>query len=201
MLTNMRRTFIDPVMAANGFTRYGKVWNRLQNGIIHVLEIQQSQVKDQVESHFTINIGVASEIVYHIMNDGSIPVPFPEVYCFPRTRVGRLLADHNPYNDIWWTLRSSESIREVGLAAHSVVETKCIPFLDQFHSLKELARVSKDPIWHNLPSDKIAYAIIQYITGDTSDANEALSRMLTAPSLASWSHRIRIIADRMKRMN
>ncbi len=201
MLTHLRSEFIDPVMAMTGFTRYGNVWNRSRNGLFHIVEIQRSQSKHHGESSFTINVGVASEIVYHVMNDSPIPVPFPEVYCFPRTRIGRLLAEHQPYSDVWWTLGSSESVRDVGSAAQSAVQTKCIPFLDQFHSLEDLARIAKDPIWHKLPIDYIAFAIVQYITGETREADEALSRMLTAPSLASWHQRIRDIVERLKRMN
>lgn len=188
-------------MTKTGFTRYGKVWNRSRDGLLHVVEIQRSQSNDQGESSFTINLGVSSEIVYHVMNDGPVPVPYPEVYCFPRTRIGRLLAEHEPYRDVWWTLRSWESVRDVGLRVQSALETKCIPFLDQFHSLKELARIAKDPIWHKLPSDQIACAILQYITGEIREADEALSRMLTAPSLASWHPRIRDVSERLKRMN
>jgi hypothetical protein len=200
MLTSFIARHVAPLLHAHGFHRSGLVWNRIQPGVIHVIDVQRGTQISLQEVDFTINVGVLLDSLWHIVEHRSLPRVVRELDCFPRLRVGQLLGSGWPSKDVWWTLTTSCDLDALGATVRDVLEIKCTPFLDTLTSISSVLAVAEDPVLRRLPIDRLSYAVLKHLAGRREEANQLLTEMLGDPNLRYWHERIHDISGRLAGM-
>jgi hypothetical protein len=112
---------LAPRLRAAGFVRHGQTWNRRSDGVVQVISIQRSQNNTELDSRFTVNIGVTPDF-------GSSDRAVRHYDCRRRERIGFLRPDHR---DHWYRYlpKDDTSVRSAVAEARADIEAYALPYL------------------------------------------------------------------------
>jgi hypothetical protein len=112
---------LAPRLRAAGFVRHGQTWNRRYDGVVQVISLQRSQNNTELDSRFTVNIGVTPEF-------GSSDRVVRHYDCRRRERIGFLRPDHK---DHWYRYlpKDDTSVRRAVAEARADIESYLLPYL------------------------------------------------------------------------
>ena len=194
MLNRFIKEYVSPVLTDHGFRRSAAVWNRRTADIVHVLDVQRGRPEKGCP-RFTLNLGALSKDVWMICWGQRPPKFVREQDCFPRFRIGLLLADFSSRAiDRWWALGSEDGMHDVGEEVRRLIEEKCVPVLDSFTSLESILEQAKR-LRLTLPLDRIYLSILLHLTGDETLARQTIDTLTDDPY---WGARARQATDRLR---
>ena len=151
LLNEFIETYITSELKAEGFRKKGTTWNRLNNDIIEVIDVQKGRIKNDGGVDFTINIGLWIEDVWRLCWDKPTLGFVKEEDCFPRFRIGFLLENYKAkFLDKWWVLSEKKDMPTLGAEIRSVLYEKCFPFFKQFNSSSDVLPFVETSTKHNL---------------------------------------------------
>lgn len=176
----------DRELAPKGFTRKNATWNREQDSMVDVIDIQVSKSGDTV----TMNAGVLSRQIYFTCWGRDAEPFIEEPFCTVRARVGQLLDN----KDRWWDVSGASVADEMV----GCLEVQILPFLERIRSLEGmrdwLASTGAPSPKSPLPS--ICFAVLQSQLGDIGSACAALAE-LERKALGAWKARAHEVAARI----
>jgi hypothetical protein len=114
---------LAPYLRTVGFLRHGQTWNRRMEGVVQVISVQRSMNNTELESRFTINIGVTPDT-------RPARTKVAEHECRSRLRIGILRAERQ---DHWYRYRPKDaaSVRRAVAEARADIEARVLPYLSQ----------------------------------------------------------------------
>jgi hypothetical protein len=177
---------LDCELAPKGFRRKKATWNREQDSLVEVIDIQTSKTGDSV----TMNVGMLSRLVYSA-SWGRNAEPFiEEPFCTVRARVGQLLDN----KDLWWDVGDMSAVDEMT----DCLEQRVLPFLERMRSLDGMRDwlVSTGVPSSRSPLSSIYFAVLQSQLGDIDKAHAVLAD-LEREALGAWKARAREVAARI----
>lgn len=112
---------LAPRLGAAGFVRHGQTWNRRNDGIVQVISLQRSQNNTELDSRFTVNIGMTPDF-------GSSDRVVRHYDCRKRERIGFLRPEHR---DHWYRYlpKDGTSVRAAVAEARADIEAYVLPYL------------------------------------------------------------------------
>ncbi len=181
MLKKLIKDHIANTLKGVGFSKKGLTWNRNIDGYIHVINIQPSHLDNDSKTDFTVNIGILLPDIWETFWDKQVPKFVKEENCYPRFRLGELLAGFNgKCRDKWWTLSVEKDVDVVGKELETIINDTCLPFFDKAKSISDICIIS-DSLNSQLPIDKLYHSILLHFNHDDLDAKAILSDLLTDP--------------------
>ena len=184
-----------------GFRKSGFTWNRISDGVAHVVDFQISSYSHEGEvTSFTINIGIALERVWQIYYGHGLTSKIKETDCFPNFRIGEVISGFSQQSrDVWWDLIDNDIPSETLVEVKSALVDHCLPLLDRlqtsdavFHFIQKEA-----PLRYPYPYLKINWAIICYLHGEVGKAESQLIELYSDPKLSdAWKIRIDEVRSR-----
>ncbi|MFN7168238.1 MAG: DUF4304 domain-containing protein [Pannonibacter sp.] len=177
---------LDRTLIPMGFQRQKATWNRPQDDVVEVIDIQSSKGGDRV----TINAGVLSRSVYFACWGRDVEPFVEEPFCTVRARIGQL----SDNKDLWWDVSCKSAIDEI--AEH--LERRIIPFLQRMRSPEEMREwlASTGAPLSRLPMPSICFAVLQSQLGNIDDACEVLSD-LQRNALGGWKVKAAEVSTRI----
>ncbi|WP_245364162.1 DUF4304 domain-containing protein [Sinorhizobium americanum] len=114
---------LAPYLRTVGFLRDGQTWNRRTEGVVQVISVQRSMNNTELNSRFTINVGVTPDT-------RPANTRLAEHECRSRLRIGFLRAERQ---DHWYRYRPRDpaSVRRAVAEARADVEAYVMPYLSQ----------------------------------------------------------------------
>lgn len=189
MLKDLIQKHVAPLLQQYGFKKKELVWNRLNGRIVQVVDFQLSRFCSNNEEDFTINLGVFDPQVWKKCWAKEPPKFIKEEDCFPRVRIGQLLNGFSEEStDRWWSCSEKTNEDELGREIESLLEDKCLPFLDDMLDRHEVIKFCSLSADHFMPIEKIYLAIFKNSIGDDHSSDELLSEV-SAISKA-WANRV-----------
>ncbi len=194
MIDALIKRYIVPALSERGYRKKARTWSRRQGEIAQVINLQRSRFSES-GPRFTLNIGVFSDQLWELFWGKAVPVSIREEHCFPRFRVGILLADFNRHSiDRWWTLESESDLSAVGEEVKGLLEEKCLPVLDSIVDLSSIMGLAQR-VQSDLPLDRLYMAILRYLMGEVEPALREFSQLGSNPH---WGERANQIEARLR---
>lgn len=189
MLKDLVKSHVAPLLKQHGFRKRDFIWNKSKDGLVQVVDFQLSRFSSDEEEDFTINLGVFDPKVWEKCWAKKPPVFIKEEDCFPRVRIGRLLAEASEEStDHWWGCGTATNESKLGEEIGSLLERKCLPFLnDMLDRRCVVGFYSSDPD-RLMPIEKIYLALIKNSLGDTHASDELLSEVASVSK--AWAKRV-----------
>jgi hypothetical protein len=153
---------------------------------VQVVDIQISSFSSKDEESFTINLGVFDPGVWEKCWIKEPPRFINEEDCFPRIRIGQLLNEGSI--DHWWVCSAKINEGELGEEIESLLEKKCLPFLDDMLDRNEIVNFYTADSCQMMPIEKVYLAIIKNSIGDTDCADALLSEVANLSK--AWANRV-----------
>lgn len=195
MINELIKNYISPDLKKEGFNKQRLTWNRKQGEIVHVINLQKGRKHSDGSVDFTLNLGLFVSEIWTICWGKSIPKTVKEEDCFPRLRIGLLLADFNPMCiDKWWILSSIPEIEVVGLEIKEIINQKCFPFFQQFQTKEIVERFVDSSIQIRFPLEKLCYSILKKINGDDNTSRNIIGQL---ENDEYWGTKAKEIKDRL----
>ncbi|MEY9167791.1 hypothetical protein ABIE78_005910 [Sinorhizobium fredii] len=114
---------LAPYLRSVGFLRHGQTWNRRTDGVVQVISVQRSMNNTELDSRFTVNIGVTP---------GTRPTNarVAEHDCRARQRIGFLRPERQ---DHWYRYQPKDaaSVQLAVAEARADIEAYALPYLSQ----------------------------------------------------------------------
>ena len=194
MIENFVQKNIVPLMRENKFKKKGLIWNRTENIVTHVVELQTSQWNDAESHNFTINYGVWAKQLWLILWDNKVPNIIGEDACFPRFRIGELTEYST--TDLWWSLESVSN-EKLSNEIQDLIKNEILYHFNGCDTIdKMLSLAEKAGGWQH-PADRLSYAILCHLSGRCETAETILSEMEEDDKLKAWKQRIEKVRTRL----
>lgn len=183
-LTSILKISVTPVLKEIGFKKIHMIYIRELEDLKWLIDVQKSLWNDAKEAQFTLNCGAYIPGVISTYSSKSTEPPVPKIeHCSCFTRVGSLTSEKK---DLWWRITDSDSERvdrDIASDLKNKLETKIIPFLQNFSSPADVAdflcrSVDKEnkEIFPLGAAQRLAYAgIIYWKHGDADRAQRTLN--------------------------
>jgi len=183
-----KRAFIaqlDGVLKPLGFARKGVTWNRKNNSVIEVVDVQTSKFGNG----FTINAGVLDPDVHSRLWNTNASNFVHQPSCTVCVRIGELIDGR----DKWWELNDPTGTVEVAVKVTAYV----LPFLEQMCTRQGMERWLTDTqvVKKKYPPPIISLAIIKSSLGETAEACAILNEL--QKSAGAWRPKIVEIANQI----
>lgn len=179
-----------PMLKKQGFKKKNFIWNKHDNGFVHVVSLQKSRFSENNEDSFTINIGVFDPVTWHLCWGVKHPVFIGEGDCFPRARIGFLLARSSGVErDYWWACNEDTDIAKLAEEIFSIFDEVVFQFLSKMSDLREIVNYCNLGSLVLMPIDKIYLAIVIHRLGDKIASEELLEEVSCISK--SWSNRVK----------
>lgn len=195
---------IAPVMRSNRFRKRGMTWNREQDDLVHVIDIQFSQWNSQSSLGFTLNVGVLCRTVWELCWGKESPRFVSTDECCPCFRMGQLLnlpSDSDDAIDLWWELVSGEEspqFDETKVEVLTSLSQHCLPLLDNVKDKTDCLSLygKMTAPSRQLPANRLYSAIFLALTGHERDSEQAFDNFESS-GLKAWNKRLNGIKDRL----
>jgi hypothetical protein len=125
---------ITTLLKSRGFKKSGNTFQRSNDDLTYYINVQSSQSSTAYQLRFTLNIGIASAMLYRLED---ISIPEKDRRHFEK-RIGDYL---NQRQDKWWTV---STLQEAGMIADEVatiLETKVLPEFSRLQTTNDLAEL------------------------------------------------------------
>jgi hypothetical protein len=166
------------MLKSEGFRKKGTTWNRHNNDIVEVIDIQKGRIKKDGSVDFTVNIGLWIEDVWKLCWDKPTLKFVKEEDCFPRFRIGFLLDNYNTkFIDKWWVL-TEEDMLFSGEQIQSVINQEVLPFYKKCNNMSDVLSFVGSNISIRLPLEYIYLAILRYISGQRDASVQILHEFI-----------------------
>ncbi len=96
--------------------------------------------------------------------------------------------------DIWWTLKTEDDIKLVGIEIREHLEQKFLPFLEKFNNFTDLNEFMENIGWSatDYPLELINIALVKNKIGQTKEAITVLDSLIINSDSAWVTHARRI---------
>lgn len=190
---------LAPLFKKNNFKKSGLTWNKKNNEITQVINIQKSKYSDAELVDFTFNLGVFSAVAFEIIWENSAPKVAKEENCLLRTRIGPVIQNDfsGTAKDQWWRIENSTNVDNLARELLDVTENVAMTFLDKFYSINRVEEVMVNIRgWQSKnPQHLLNLAVVVYLTGKNSEAESIISDIITR--YEPWKERCLIAARNM----
>jgi len=167
--------YLAPVLKKLGFKKKGHVWNRSISYGSHVIDLQSSRQRVDGSTDVTVNVGVFVGLVWKNCWDKPLPPFVKEEHCYPRFRLGHLLADFDPkQRDRWWKISDSDVVGAVGSELSAYLLNECEQYFSGLKAVKDVCSLVESSISDLLPLERIQRAILYYHCGMEEEAKGLL---------------------------
>ncbi|WP_037434301.1 DUF4304 domain-containing protein [Sinorhizobium fredii] len=114
---------LAPYLGSVGFLRHGQTWNRRMDGVVQVIALQRSMTNTELDSRFTVNIGVTPDT-------RPTKASVAEHECQARQRIGFLRPERQ---DHWYRYlpKDAASVVLAVAEARADIEAHVLPYLSQ----------------------------------------------------------------------
>jgi len=186
-------------LKAAGFRRQGNHLHRAVEGLVHAVNFQGSQWGSADSGSFTVNLGVASPLLYTTWSGTPFPSnPATTHALFPvGLRIGRLMP--SPH-DHWWKVDEATNLDVLSNEVAGAILEYGLPFFDGFKSASSmLLHLRNGDALPELAEGHrpFVHAILAAEAGAREEAREVLMRTHDETEVASFRERLREIAERL----
>ncbi len=201
MVSELTKQFIAghvaPALKTLGFKKKVEVWNRPADYGMHVIEVQSSRERVDGTVNLTLNIGVLVSEVWLTCWDKPIPDLVREENCYPRFRLGHLLAGFDPkQRDRWWKLSDTTAPEACGREIRGYLENECESYFRKLTTVDAITTFVQKKITDQLPLDRIQRAILYSISGLTRESEELLAEVARG---TYWRAKAEQVSERLRR--
>ena len=168
-LIDLEKAYVDPLLQDFGFIKQDHQYIKDIESLVYLINLQKSRHSDRSRVDLTLNVGICAKEVWSLYWNRPFPDDIDETDCFPRFRIGSILADFSPKaRDLWWTIHGQSDIEKTGREIRDLIDTSCLPFFARFNSISDIKTFcdSYINIKNLLPLERFFYAIMAFIVGD-----------------------------------
>lgn len=120
-------------LKTKGFAKSGQVFKYSNGDLTYYVDLQSSKYSTEQELTFTINIGIASEILHELQYD--------TLGYYGKRHFSKRIGDYLiPAHDIWWTVTESTSAETVAKEIVTIINEQV---LKEFEKIKTTADLIK----------------------------------------------------------
>jgi hypothetical protein len=133
---------VAPLLTASGYTKSGRNYVAVGDGVARVVQFQTSQLKKPEEASFTMNLLVTSVAFYEAFADAPFPKNAASAEPVISAGVGRLMPDGEA---IWWSLDPRVSSALIAKEVGALLQERALPFLARFTDEDALLKELESP--------------------------------------------------------
>jgi hypothetical protein len=123
-------TALHEALRGKGFRKKGPTFWRERNGLIHLVNLQQSQASTQASVRVTVNLAV---VCRPILSSWEPPLSVWSGQW--KARIGALMAEPS---DKWWQIDSLDGAQRAAAEIRALLEERAVPELEAIDSIATL---------------------------------------------------------------